>query len=375
MPYIGTAPASELANLDINGQSLILDADSDTHITADTDDQIDIHISGADDFQFTANKFLVQTGSSIDINGTELILDANGNTSITADTDDQIDIRIAGADDFQFTANTFTASSGSSIVQTDGKMFLGDTANGGLTQGLTINSGANDDETFVLKSSDVGHAMTGIAEADTYMYFKKLSAGNGGVYFAGFSEGAQALRLIPFITGSVTTKSSSATSACEVYPVKSDGGSSIEALGSNENCFAVWGTSGHTQFIVDSDGDVHYDGSTNAGAWDDYDDIELLNSFRSLTIKDKNAAKNIFGDFVDEHAKVLNDTGVITWNEDGHHFVSTKGLNGLLIDSIRQTNARMKTIVNTVEEIIPGFGTKLNERLAEQKLPSLPVSA
>jgi hypothetical protein len=35
----------------------------------------------------------------------------------------------------------------------------------------------------------------------------------------------------------------------------------------------------------------------------------------------------------------------------------------------------MKTIVNTVEEIIPGFGTKLNERLAEQKLPSLPVSA
>ena len=42
MPYIGTAPASTLANLDINGQSLILDADADTHITADTDDQIDI---------------------------------------------------------------------------------------------------------------------------------------------------------------------------------------------------------------------------------------------------------------------------------------------------------------------------------------------
>ena len=46
--------------------------------------------------------------TNIDIDGTELILDADGDTSITADTDDQIDIRIAGADDFQFTANTFT---------------------------------------------------------------------------------------------------------------------------------------------------------------------------------------------------------------------------------------------------------------------------
>lgn len=54
--------------------------------------------------------------ASIDMNGTEIILDADGDTSITADTDDQIDIRIAGADDFQFTANTFTAQSGSTIA-------------------------------------------------------------------------------------------------------------------------------------------------------------------------------------------------------------------------------------------------------------------
>ena len=51
-----------------------------------------------------------------DINGEELILDVDGDTSITADTDDQIDIKIAGADDFQFTANTFTAQSGSTIA-------------------------------------------------------------------------------------------------------------------------------------------------------------------------------------------------------------------------------------------------------------------
>ena len=53
---------------------------------------------------------------AVDLNGATLTLDADGDTDITADTDDQIDIKIAGADDFQFTANTFTAQSGSTIA-------------------------------------------------------------------------------------------------------------------------------------------------------------------------------------------------------------------------------------------------------------------
>ena len=66
------------------------------------------------------NPNLVDTGISStgahDLDGNEFILDADADTSITADTDDQIDIRIAGADDFQFTANTFTAQAGSTIA-------------------------------------------------------------------------------------------------------------------------------------------------------------------------------------------------------------------------------------------------------------------
>ena len=57
-------------------------------------------------------------GSAIDMNGLELILDVDADTSITADTDDQIDIRIAGADDFVFTADKFTAATSSGIVLT-----------------------------------------------------------------------------------------------------------------------------------------------------------------------------------------------------------------------------------------------------------------
>jgi len=67
-----------------------------------------------------SNPNLVDSGigstAGHDLDGNELILDADADTSITADTDDQIDIRIAGADDFQFTANTFTAQAGSTIA-------------------------------------------------------------------------------------------------------------------------------------------------------------------------------------------------------------------------------------------------------------------
>ena len=64
----------------------------------------------------------------IDLNANELIIDLDADTSITADTDDQIDIKIAGADDFRFTANTFTALSGSSIVVPASGLTIGSTA-------------------------------------------------------------------------------------------------------------------------------------------------------------------------------------------------------------------------------------------------------
>ena len=53
--------------LDLNGtaNSLILDADGDTHISSPSDDQIDVCLNGSDDFTFTSNSFNVLTGSAI----------------------------------------------------------------------------------------------------------------------------------------------------------------------------------------------------------------------------------------------------------------------------------------------------------------------
>ena len=133
--YVITSFSNEaFVNNDVKGSEFVLDADGDTSITADTDDQIDIKIAGADDFQFTANTFTAQSGSTIaaqaltattlttsstvDIQGQELILDADDDTSITADTDDRIDIKIANTDHI-----SFGTSSGDTVIKpmTDAK--------------------------------------------------------------------------------------------------------------------------------------------------------------------------------------------------------------------------------------------------------------
>ena len=51
----------------------------------------------------------------VDLNGLEAIIDADADTSITADTDDQIDFKAGGTDIFQLTATTATFNDGVSI--------------------------------------------------------------------------------------------------------------------------------------------------------------------------------------------------------------------------------------------------------------------
>ena len=85
-----------------------------------------------------ASIFIVEISGAVggpldsDLNGTELILDADGDTSITADTDDQIDIKIAGADDFQFSANAMNVLSGSTLTIDSGATI----ANSGTATGF-----------------------------------------------------------------------------------------------------------------------------------------------------------------------------------------------------------------------------------------------
>ncbi len=95
----------------------------------------------------------VLTGA-LDFNGNKIILDVDGDTSFHADTDDQIDVEIAGADDFQFTANTFAALSGSTIKA----------ASGGTLQ--VDSGGSMKTDTISETTSDTGVTIDGLLIKD-----------------------------------------------------------------------------------------------------------------------------------------------------------------------------------------------------------------
>ena len=73
--------------------------------------------TGITDATITSAK-LADFSAAVDLNGVELILDADQDTTITADTDDRIDFKIAGVEHF-----SFSNSSGDSIIKpmTDAK--------------------------------------------------------------------------------------------------------------------------------------------------------------------------------------------------------------------------------------------------------------
>ena len=115
-------------------------------------------------------KFEAAGAYTIDMNAGELILDADADTSITADTDDQIDIKISGADDFQFTANTFTVLSGSTLTVASGATIansgtatgFGGGATTAKTSAYTVASG-DDAKTILCSAASADYAITLLA--------------------------------------------------------------------------------------------------------------------------------------------------------------------------------------------------------------------
>ena len=172
---------TQLAKLDGNLQDL------DTLGAASSDGEIAV-ATGAGALAWESGATLrtsvgVGTGDSpvfagLDVNGGELVLDADGDTSITADTDDQIDIKIAGADDFQMTANTFSVLSGSTLNIDSGATI----ANSGTATGFGSGLASGD----VIPADDGSVGAPGLSFADdTDNGIYRIGANNFGVAVGG----------------------------------------------------------------------------------------------------------------------------------------------------------------------------------------------
>lgn len=240
---------------------------------------------------------------------------------------------------------------GSEGMRFDGALFIGDTANANMDVGLTIKKAAGNNEIVSLKLDTLAHAMTSETEADTFGIFEPRVDPSGGLRIRGYADSSAGAFLFRGIDAPGTFLTSIAAAAGATFFFDSrrgDGAGGSEAHPSGHTSYAFRENNSNVALLT-SDGDLHLDTALSENAWDDYDDVALLSGLRGSLLSPDKAAQLGLQRFVEEARPVLENTGVVTYNEDGHHFVAMKGLTFLTIDAIRQVHGRAQERIATLE--------------------------
>jgi hypothetical protein len=257
------------------------------------------------------------------------------NNAWLQDIYDRIDAMFDGSPGFDF----------GGVVTIPTKLYFNDTANAKQTIGITINQGANDDEAIALKSSDVAHGMTDLAETDTYGMLRKADFTAGGVGLHGFSETAIGVRVHARVGSEIDTKSADVEGAVTLNCTRASG-TADQNMSANTNLLVVrYGDSGSvTRFILDSDGDSHQDVGTAWTNFDDYDDLALLDGLSAALASPDDALRQQFGGWLAEHQPMLQQLKLVTFNADGHHFANWSRFHMLEVGAIRQVGRQLATL-------------------------------
>jgi len=232
----------------------------------------------------------------------------------------------------------------STYINVKQNLFVNETANAKMTMGITINMGAADNEVLAFKSSDIGHGITDFAETDTFCNFVKAGAVTGGVAMQAFTGGTTAFQMAGVGTTANTAKTTGGNAYVYFFGYEKSG-TGIGNASANANIFALgtYKDNGYkTIFIVDEDGDYHYDGA-DGGAFQNENDIALLKELEDILTKDKLNKKEAKKKDIYKKHKVV-ELGES--DEDEGRFVSNKKKTMLILGAIRQLDKRLKVLEN-----------------------------
>ena len=368
---------------DVNGQELILDADADTSITADTDDQIDFKTGGTDRMHIVSGGnigigtsspdsfvhiFKADGGALVDGDADELFLENSSNTGLTIGSGTSGEGRIHFSDSgdanigiiaYEHTNNymIFTAGTNEFARGNDNGILStgGETSPEGSPGCINIDTNALDSSALSLKNSDVSHGFTSLAEADTYLRIGKADGSLGGVNIDAFKEnGIVAIKMSGNADGTPdTTKSTSGNAIIEMHGTVRSGTSSAATSTANGNIFAVF--NGPTcRFIFDAEGDLHSDSSNTT--FDAYEDAHLVRAF-DLS-HGRGVIDSKFDKFVAYNHEKLADLKLVGKNEDGtpNHFINVTGMqrlhNGAIWQQYEKHNQLLEAVYDLAKEAV-----------------------
>ena len=189
---------------------------------------------------------------------------------------------------------------------------------------------------------------TDFGETDSFAHFRKQYATGGGLSIqaatAGGGGGAteSAIAMIGYVTANETTKTTAGTAGVYITVGKISGAGG-GANDSNSNLLAVRDWT-NTRFILDSDGDSHQDVGTAWTNFDDFNDLAVIDSLAFNVSRKDNQIRERFLESLEYHRDKLESLGLVTFNENGHHFVNMSKLTMLLTGALRQMGHRLDSI-------------------------------
>ena len=301
----------------------------------------------------TDGTFHVNTASAgaiaFDGNLDDLIIENSGHGGLTVAVPDaslgylgwQSPSSTAGHNQFTWSYNSgveqivaYCAGGGIMSWNAGGLVGINETVDAGVTTGLTINQGANDDEIFALKSSDVAHGITDYTETDTYARFLKLDANAGGLRVDTFVEGTTSnaiqFRAITDSTTYDTTQNSGGYGLFEIIGLVSDGGTGAAGMNAAGNIFSIHNGSSRV-FIINEDGDFFHDGTGTA--FDLFEDAPLIRTFALETSDPAQVVRSKWDDMVKYDKQSLVDAGLLGYVSDED---ASKGIRPLVCGSQMQ---------------------------------------
>jgi hypothetical protein len=345
---VGTIDPAVGSTLDLNGAAeLILDADADTTIAADTDDQIDLKVGGTDVVTLTnSNLVLKGTTPTLTIGDagaedTKIVFDGNAQ-DYHIGLDDSSDDLVIGL------GSTLGTTSYLNIDEAGEISTGGETAPDVDSGGLCLDNNANDANSLTLKNSDVAHGFTDIQETDTFLAIKKASGSSGGTQIESFGEGVSSTIWVSHAINANTTQSTSGRANFEIDTYV-DSGTDRTGMSADHNIFMVK-TGASAKFIVEGNGMLHSDGGAQS-AYDAYDDAQLVRAF-DLS-HGKGTINSKFDKFIGYNHEKLAELGIVGREDDGtpNHFINITLLQRLHNGAIWQQYEKHNQLLDAVYDL------------------------
>ena len=192
-------------------------------------------------------------------------------------------------------------------ITADGKIGFKESSPEGSDGSLTLNQAGGDTQIISMKSSDVAHSITSVAEADTYAFMKKESGATGGLQIVGMNDsGNVAMQILGISNSGEDTGKGTGDHGCVRIDAASRSGTSLGTQGSNVNMVTICNNN-TVRFIFDAEGDFHADSSSTT--FDTYEDAQLVRAYDLSHGKGVIASK--FDKFVQYNASDLTDAGLV----------------------------------------------------------------